>query len=80
MTDENVTGVFPPKLADLQKVLPQRITRMLALVDLARALPPGDCGLAPADHSTDRDDKLSALLHCLTAELEALHMEVSGDL
>lgn len=53
------------------------VTRMLAVIEMASALPAGDTPLPDAGDSTDRDDKLAALLHCLRVELEALHVEVA---
>lgn len=54
-----------------------RVMRMLALVEMASALPAGDTPLPDDGDNTDRDDKLAALLHCLRAELETLHVEVT---
>lgn len=54
------------------------VTRMLALVEMASALPAGDTPLPDDGDNTDRDDKLAALLHCLRVELETLHVEVTN--
>lgn len=54
--------------------LRKRATRMLALVDLARALPGGDTPFPAVGAATDRDEQLSILLQCLQSELEALHL------
>lgn len=55
-----------------------RTIRMLALVDLANALPKGEPDLPAKGESTDREDKLEALLHSLQFDLEAQHAEVSN--
>lgn len=59
--------------AELQRSVLQRANRMLALVDMAQALPQGDTPFPADGDSTDRDDQLSALLHSLNSELQALH-------
>ena len=54
------------------------VTRMLALVEMASALPAGDTPPPDDGDNTDRDEKLAALLHCLRVELETLHVEVTN--
>lgn len=56
-----------------------RVMRLLALVEMAKDLPAGEPDFPGDGNSTDRDDRLAALLHCLQAELEAMHAEVTGD-
>lgn len=56
-----------------------RVNRMLALVDLARALPEGDTPFPADGATTDRDQQLAALLHCLSSELQALHLVASSE-
>jgi len=72
------TTTTPQGAAELPPLISERATRMLALVDMARALPLGDTPVPDDDESTDRDDKLSALLHCLTGELQALYLAARG--
>lgn len=59
--------------------LRERMTRLLALADMARAQPLGEPDFPPGGDSTDSADKLAALLHCLTAELQSLHSVACGD-
>lgn len=54
-----------------------RVNRMLALVDIANAIPKDDVYPPGPGESSDSCEKLSAVLHCLSGELQALHAEVS---
>lgn len=69
----------PPAAAKLPPLVSELTTRLLALVDMARALPLGDTPLPEDDESTDRDDKMAALLHCMASELQALYLAARGD-
>lgn len=56
-----------------------RVNRLLALCDMARAQPLGDPDLPTGGDSTDSTDRLAALLHCLNVELCDLHTMVSPE-